>query len=188
MCKSIPRRPHMEYTMHAVYYVCMRWMVNSATLSLYPKYLDIKVNPELNYFHPHTTFLYTTTTTMPLVHLSPYCQQQNCPIAASSSSSTTPLMSSYSTPAPSSSSSNTCSDPNNMITHTTISLRKRRMPCQRRRKTHYCYGCEAKVWVHLHSDTLVPICHRCLGAFVVAIREGVCMSCVDFFIVSFDKK
>ncbi|KAJ8651725.1 hypothetical protein O0I10_012713 [Lichtheimia ornata] len=109
---------------------------------------------------------------MPLVHLSPYCQQQNCPIAASSSSSTTPLMSSYSTPAPSSSSSNTCSDPNNMITHTTISLRKRRMPCQRRRKTHYCYGCEAKVWVHLHSDTLVPICHRCLGAFVVAIREG----------------
>lgn len=67
-----------------------------------------------------------------------------------------------------------------MITHTTISLRKRRMPCQRKRKTHYCYGCEAKVWVHLHSETLVPICHRCLGAFVVALREGV-NQCVDFF-------
>lgn len=124
---------------------------------------------------------------MPLVHLSPYCQP-NCPIATSSSSSTAPLMTSYSTPTPSSPSNNnnnTSVDPNNMITHTTISLRKRRMPCQRRRKTHYCYGCEAKVWVHLHSETLVPICHRCLGAFVVALREGVCK---PLLIVSFDKK
>lgn len=78
-----------------------------------------------------------------------------------------------------------------MITHTTISLRKRRMPCQRRRKTHYCYGCEAKVWVHLHSETLVPICHRCLGAFVVALREGgvklfschTASTCIDCIIV-----
>ncbi|KAI7876250.1 hypothetical protein K492DRAFT_239858 [Lichtheimia hyalospora FSU 10163] len=88
-------------------------------------------------------------------------------------STPTPQSSSLSTMVfPSSTYCNTSIDPNNIITHTTVSLRKRRMPCQRRRKTHYCYGCESKVWVHLDSQTLVPICHRCLGAFVVAIREG----------------
>lgn len=171
--------------MHAV---CGMYEMDDQIQPPLSQVLDIKSQFELGRFLTQLSF----TTIMPLVHLSPYCQK------SATSSSTTPLMTSYSTPTssstmifPSSTYCNTSIDPNNMITHTTISLRKRRMPCQRRRKTHYCYGCEAKVWVHLHSETLVPICHRCLGAFVVALREGgvklfpchTALTCIDCIIV-----